>query len=128
MRRRRNVAPLIAAAAAFPWVSAAVATALIGLGLYAKGERDSQEEAAYEEYRAALEPPRRPPAPPAPETREELTRWTPADLEREAALAWERWRRQAIPELPPTPAERPDPWVWLGVAAAALGLLLVVKP
>ena len=124
MRRRRNPVPILAA---LPWLYGAATTALIGWGLYAKGERDIQEEAAYGEYRAGLEPPRRPPAPPAPQTREELTRWTPADLERQAALEWERWRRQALPEPPAPPAKQPDPWVWLGAAAAALGLILVVK-
>lgn len=126
MRRRRNPGPLIAAVAAFPWVEAAVASALIGLGLYAKGEQDI-EEAAYEEYKTQLQPPRRAPAPPAPETREELTRWTPGDLERQARLDWERWRREAIPEAPRPPAKEPDPWLLLGAGAAVLGLILAVR-
>ena len=124
-RRRANPAPLLAAVAAFPWVSTAIGTALVGLGLWSREEREAREAAAYEEYKASLQPPAMPPAPAAPQIREEMSTWTPETATDRFTDILKEWRKDAI--LEPQSEEKSEPWVWVAIGGAALGVVMLLK-
>lgn len=103
-----------------PLAAAAIAT---GLGI---GWWWDKSDTEYEQFKKQLQPVAAPPAPPAPQTRDEMRSWTVEELRRE----WERLRlkagQQAIPDTPdtaPKPANDSLLWAALGLVGVSLFLL-----
>lgn len=65
-----------------------------------------------------------PPAPAAPQTRAEMTSWTPELMEKRNVEAWKKWRVTAIPG----PSADATPWLtYAALAAGGVMLLLLLK-
>lgn len=66
-------------------------------------------------------PPKPVPAPSAPQTREQMTTWTPEQMQEQYRRDTAAWLRDPFPALPPKPPQPADNTALY--AAAALGLL-----
>lgn len=74
--------------------------------------------------RVNFPPPTRVPPPPAPQTVDEMTTWTPDEMLAEYRRQTAAWARGAIPDGPPEPAAG-TPWlVWAGLG---LGVVVLLK-
>jgi hypothetical protein len=112
---------------ALPLIAAGVA--LIGTGLYLRGARQRDNDA----LDALFPAPSSPPAPAAPQTRQELTEpgaWTPEMMLHRTAAAWRDWTGTAIPGGDGLPSLDPGNaalWLAAGLAGAALVVFMVKR-
>lgn len=107
---------------AFPLIPLAVGAVVGGLSIGSLWARiTGQQEEEYELWKAQVQEPTPPPAPAAPETRQELLDWNIQLRQQREREQWERWRVTAIPALPPYNGDGnggDTPWLLYG----ALGL------
>lgn len=65
-----------------------------------------------------------PPPPPGPPA-DQLKTWTPDDAAKRARLAWEAWKRNAIPGQPPGDTSDTAVWLYAAIALAGVSALLL---
>jgi predicted Zn-dependent peptidase len=90
--------------------------------------RPAIAEQEYEAWKKTLAPPAAPPPPAAPETKQELTTWTPEQERARYRELWDAWLKQAIPAPPEQPkGEEPLMWIYAAVAVAAVSFALLMR-
>jgi hypothetical protein len=72
--------------------------------------------------------PKSPPAPAAPQTKEEMSvagAWTQEKLAQADRDNWNKWRVNPFPELPFT--NENNLWIWIALGAGAVGIILLAR-
>ena len=96
-----------------------VGGALVASGLIGRWFRG--EISLAETIYGVPQPTVRPPGPAAPQTREEMTTWTPEQMMGESAELYEQWKAGAIP----SPIKTDNTWLYvLGIGAVAALVVL----